>query len=47
VDARPVQLESAHGASTRGRLTFTDYNAVTEPDSPPNSMTIDITKLRG
>jgi hypothetical protein len=46
VDARPVQLESAQGSSARGRMTFSDYNAVTEPAAPPNSMTIDITKLR-
>jgi hypothetical protein len=46
VDARPVRLESAPGSSTRGTMSFSDYNAVTEPTSPPNSMTIDITKLR-
>ena len=46
VDARPVQLESAQGSSTRGRMNFSDYNAVTEPNAPPNSMTIDFTKLR-
>jgi hypothetical protein len=46
VDARPVQLESAKGSSTRGRMTFSDYNTVTEPKAPPTSTTIDITKLR-
>ncbi len=46
VDARPVQLESAKGSSARGRMTFSDYNAVTEPKAPPSSTTIDITKLR-
>jgi hypothetical protein len=47
VDARPVQLESRKTASIRGRMTFSDYNTVTEPKAPPNSTTIDITKLRG
>jgi hypothetical protein len=46
VDARPVQLESDTDSSTRGRMTFSDYNTVTEPKAPPTSTTIDITKLR-
>jgi hypothetical protein len=47
VDARPVQLETRRSASIRGRMTFSDYNTVTEPKAPPKSTTIDITKLRG
>jgi hypothetical protein len=46
VDARPVQLQSDPDSSTRGRITFSDYNTVTEPKAPPTSTTIDITKLR-
>ena len=46
VDARPVRFESAPGSSATGRMTFSEYNAVSEPKPPPTATVIDVTKLR-
>jgi hypothetical protein len=44
-NARPVRINAPSGSKDRGALTFTEYNAVTEPKAPPAELVIDSKKL--